>query len=245
LKFIILLFAILNLLSAQNIRVAVAANVSYAIKDVISAYKKENKNSNISITVGSSGKLATQILNGAPYDIFLSANTSYPKKLYEKKVSNVPPKVYVKGLLALFTTKDFNISKGLDSLTNPKIKKIAIANYKTAPYGEAAKEALEKLNLYNKLKPKFIYGESIGQTLIFTLKAADVGIVAKSLLYSKELSKYKEGVNFVEIKPTLYNPIKQAALLISNSKEATNFYNFLFSKEAKDIFRKYGYIVDD
>lgn len=243
-KFIILLFVILNLLNAQNIKVAAAANISYAIKDIIKAYKEQNPNININLTISSSGKLAAQILNGAPYDIFLSANEEYPKKLYKNGLSKTPPKVYAKGLLALFTTKEFNL-KNLNSLLDPKIKKIAVANPKTAPYGEATKEALERVNLYNKLKPKFIYGESIGQTLIFTLKAADVGVVAKSLLYSKELSKYQKRVNYIEIDPKLYNPIKQAALLINSSNEAKSFYNFLFSQKAKSIFKKFGYIVDD
>jgi len=243
-KFILLLLFLINIIYAQNLKIAVAANVSYAMEDLIKTYKKSHNNSNISVSVGSSGKLAAQILHGAPYDIFLSANTTYPQNLFKKGVSNMPPKVYVKGVLAIFTTKDINITNGLLSLTNPNIKKIAIANDKTAPYGVAAKEALINAKLYKKLKPKFVYGESIGQTLIFTLKAADVGIVAKSLLYSNKMSKFKEGKDYIEVKSSLYNPIEQAALLLSNSKEANSFYNFLFSKEAKEIFKRYGYIVE-
>jgi molybdate transport system substrate-binding protein len=242
-KFLFLFLLLFNTIFAQNLKIAVSANVSYAIDDLIKAYKEKNS-TNIEVTIGSSGKLSAQILNGAPYDIFLSANTSYPQKLYQKGISKIAPKVYVKGVLVLFSTKKIDLKDGLNTLTKNSIKKIAIANDKTAPYGKATKEALLKKNLYYKLKPKFIYGQSIGQTLIFTLKAADVGIVAKSLLYSKELSKYKEGVDFVQIDSSLYTPIKQGALLIGTSKEAKDFYNFLFSKEAKVIFKKYGYIVE-
>ena len=240
-KFFLLFLPILTIIYAQNVKLAVAANVSYVIDDLIKEYKKEHNLTKITLSIGSSGKLAAQILNGAPYDIFLSANKEYPQRLYEKGVSKVPPKVYAKGRLVLFSTKDIDISSGLDSLLNKDIKKVAIANDKTAPYGKATKEALIKKGLYEKLKPKFIYGESIGQTLIFTLKAADAGVVAKSLLYSKKMQKYK---NFVDINSSLYTPIEQASLLINQTKEAKEFYNFLFSKEAKEIFKRYGYIVE-
>jgi molybdate transport system substrate-binding protein len=242
-KFLLIFIFLINIIYAQNLKIAVAANVSSAMKDLVKAYKISNSKTNITVTIGSSGKLAAQILHGAPYDIFLSANTKYPLNLYKKGVSKVAPKVYAKGTLALFTTKGVDISNALESLTNENIKKIAIANYKTAPYGQAAKEALTSAKLYAKLMPKFVYGESIGQTFIFTLKATDVGIVAKSLLLSKEMAKYKEGKDFIEIDSSLYNPIEQGAILISNTKEAQNFYTFLFSKEAKDIFKHYGYIV--
>ena len=244
-KSIILLFAIFSLISAKDIRVAVAANVSYAMQDIIKAYKMKDNSTKITTTIGSSGKLAAQILNGAPYDIFLSANQKYPQNLYEKNITKEPPKVYVKGQLVLFSTKDLNISKSLELLESKKVKKIAVANPKTAPYGVATKEALINAKIYKKIEPKFVYGESIGQTLIFTLKAADIGIVAKSQLYSKPMSKYKEGKDFIDINSSLYTPTKQAALLLSNKDKAREFYNFLFSKEAKDIFRKYGYIVND
>ncbi len=244
-RFIALLTIFLNIIYPQNIRVAVAANVANAVDDLKREFSKNHKNIKVFVSVGSSGKLSAQIMHGAPYDIFLSANSSYPKELFKNGIGESEPKVYAKGVLALFTAKGLDISKGLNALQSPKISKIAIANAKTAPYGEAAKEALESAKLYSKLKSKFIYGESIGQTLIFTLKAADVGIVAKSLLYSKEMSKYKEGRDFVEVDNSFYKPIEQSALLVGKSIEAKEFYNFLFSKEAKDIFKRYGYIVSE
>jgi len=243
-RYLITLLIVCSITYSKNINIAAAANVAYAIKSVINTYKKEHQNINISLNIGSSGKLSAQILQNAPYDIFLSANREYPQKLFEKKFGIENPKVYVKGLLALFTNKNIDISSGLDSLLNPKISKIAIANDKTAPYGVATKEALSKRDLYKRLKDKFIFGESIGQTLIFTQKAADVGVVAKSLLYSKELSKYKEGKEFTEINKSLYKPIEQSALLLSNDKDAKDFYDFLFSPKAKEIFKNYGYIVE-
>ena len=240
----ILLFLLFSIsLFAKEINIAVAANASYAIDEIIKLYKK-NHNIDIKTTVGSSGKLATQILHNAPYDIFLSANMDYPNKLYKSGKASAP-KVYAKGLLALFTTRDdVNISRGLKVLLDNKIKKISIANDKTAPYGKATKEVLIKAGLYDKLMDKFIYSESIGGALMYTLRAADIGFVAKSTLLSKKLSQYKEGKNWIEVDKNLYSPILQGAVLVNrSSKDARDFYNFLFSKEAKEIFKSFGYEV--
>jgi len=148
-------------------------------------------------------------------------------------------------LLALFTTKDdINISKGLSVLKSDKIKKIAVANPLTAPYGVAAKEALQNAKIYALVKPKLIYGESIGQALTYTITAADIGLVAKSTLFSKKLSRFKEGKNWIDVDKTLYKPTKQGIVLLKNAKNsaiAKEFYNYLLSKRAKEIFKKFGY----
>jgi len=241
-------FLLLTLFSfsfASNLRVAVAANVSYTIKNLIKDFNKNHPNIKIEPIVGSSGKLSAQIIHGAPYDIFISADMTYPKKLYKLGYTTNKPKIYAKGMLALFTNSDYNLSKGLKILLDDNIKQIAIANAKTAPYGIITKEALENFKIYNKIEDKFIYGESIGQTLIYTIKAADIGVVAKSNLYSKELSIFKKGRNWVDINSTLYAPIKQGIVITkkaANSKDAQLFYNYILSKQAKKIFKKYGYL---
>ncbi len=226
---------------AKDINIAVAANASSVVKEISKEYQKSHLGDKINITIGSSGKLAAQILNGAPYDLFLSANMEYPKKIANRLNLKLKPKIYAKGALAIFSTKIKN--PNIDTLKNSNIHKIAIANDRSAPYGKATKELLENLKLYSKLKPKFIYGESIGQTLVFTLKAADIGIVAKSLLKDAKMSKYKEGINYNSIDSTLYTPIEQGALLLKD--RAKEFYEYIFSNEAKNIFKKYGYIVDE
>ena len=244
---LILFFLLTTLSFAGTIRVAVAANVSYAIKDLIKDFNKDYPNCKVEVNLGSSGQLAAQILHGAPYDIFMAANMGYPNALYSKGKSVDKPKVYAYGELALLTTKDINISQGLKVLTSSKVKKIAVANPKTAPYGVATKEALVNAKLYDKIKSKFIYGQSIGQTLIYTLKAADIGFVAKSSLFSKELSYLKKGVNWVELNAK-YTPTKQGVVLLNRSKdnkEAVAFYNYILSSMAKEIFKKYGYKVDE
>ena len=243
----LLLILMLSIFSfADSIKVAVAANVSYAIEALVKDFKKQNHNSKIEINIGSSGKLAAQIMQNAPYDIFLSADMGYPDALYSKGLAVDKPKVYANGSLALFSKRDdVNVSKGLSVILDSNIKRVAVANPKTAPYGVTTKQALKNAKLYDKAKQKFIYGQSIGQTLTYTLTAADIGFVAKSTLLSERLSKYKKGKNWIDVPLNLYTPTKQGIVLIKRAKDNTDakaFYSYLLSDRAKEIFKKFGYI---
>ena len=225
------------------VRVATSANVSYAMDSLIEKFQASHPKTRVQKIVSSSGKLTAQIIHKAPFDIFLSANMSYPKRLFKMGISS-QPKVYAKGLLAIFSKKKRDFSKGLELLKSDSIKKIAVANPKLAPYGKASIEALKSAKIYSQVKPKVIFGDSISQTLSYALKIADIGIVAKSLLLSPKMSKFKEGKNWQEVDKNLYTPIKQGAVLINPSKEAKAFFDFLFSKDAKEILSNYGYLVD-
>ena len=245
-KFIFLaIFLIFSSLNAGQIKVAVAANVSYAIDSLVQEFSKNNPNTQVIIILGSSGKLTAQISHGAPYDIFMSANMKYPNKLYETKKVLTKPKIYALGSLALFSTKNLNLSKNLNILQTKQISKIAIANPKTAPYGKAAFEALKNADILDIIKPKFIYGESISQTVSYTVTATDIGLIAKSSLYSKNMTKYKKDINWVEIDTKLYTPIEQGVVIVKDSKEAKAFYDFILSEKAKKIFRNYGYLTNE
>jgi molybdate transport system substrate-binding protein len=235
-------------LFASSVHVAVAANVSYAIKALVAEFSKQHPEIHVEVSTASSGKLTAQIKNYAPYEIFMSANMFYPNELYKSGYAVTKPKVYAKGSLALLSVKARDLSKGVFSLLQKDIRKIAIANPKTAPYGKAAYEALSNAKIYALLKPKFIYGDSIATTLIYTIKAADVGIVAKSALFSPKMKGFVKGVNFVDVDKKLYNPIKQGIVILKTAKNNANavaFYNFVLSDDAKKIFRDYGYIVDE
>ncbi len=238
--FLILLTITIN----ANIRVAAASNITYAMDELKKSFLKSHPNSKIFVTIGSSGNLRAQIEHGAPFDIFLSANIEYAKALADKNLTKSKAIIYAKGALILYTKKKLNLKDGLNILTSKDVSKIAIANPKTAPYGKAAKEALINAKLFNKIKDKLIYAQNISQTLIYTLRACDVGFIAKSALFSKELKGAKEGVNYIDVPKNLYKPISQAMVLISDKKEAKEFFIFLQSKEAKEIFQKFGYISD-
>ncbi|WP_457596494.1 molybdate ABC transporter substrate-binding protein [Hydrogenimonas sp.] len=224
---------------AKTVTVAVAANVSYAIGDLVRAYEARHPGERIRTIVGSSGKLTAQIRHGAPYDLFLSADTAYPEALYREGRAVEKPRIYARGLLALLSPKPRDLSAGLAILTDDAIRRVAVANPKTAPYGKAAVEALKMAGLYAAIRPKLIFGQSVSQTLVYTLKAADAGLVARSALFSPTLRKMKKGRNWIEVDPSLYTPIDQGAALLK--PEAKGFYDFLFGPEARKILKTYGY----
>ncbi len=245
-KFLFILILFGSCAFGGTITLAVAANVSYAMDELKAEFVKTHPHTKVRVTLGSSGKLTAQIIHGAPYGLFMSADMLYPKKLYDEGVAITKPLVYAKGSLALFSTKKQDFLKGLELLKEKTIRTIAIANPKTAPYGKAAMMALRNAKIYKGVKSKFIYGESIAQTISYALSAADIGIVAKSSLFGTQMKHYKEGKHWSEIDPKLYTPIEQGVVLLKyakNNKEYKAFYEFLFSKEAKMIFQKYGYIL--
>jgi len=243
-SFFLIFFISLTSLHAININVAVAANVSYAINDLIKEFNKTNPNTGVKIILGSSGKLTAQIKHGAPYQLFMSANMKYPNALYKEKIAINKPLVYAQGSLAFFSTRNLDFSKNMELLKDKSIKKIAIANPKTAPYGKAAFEAFKNAKILKSIEKKLIYAESISQSVSYTITAADIGVIAKSALYSVKMAKFKEGINWEELDSKLYTPIKQGIVMLDNSKEVRAFYDFILSKKAKTIFQKYGYITE-
>lgn len=233
-------------LFAGQINIAVAANVSYVIEELVKQFNITNPDTKIVVTLGSSGKLTAQIKNSAPYNIFMSANMDFPQSLYDEKIAITKPIIYAQGGLVLLSSKEIDFKNGLNILKNEELSKIAVANPKTAPYGIATKEALEKANIYEDIKNKFVYGESISQTVVYTVTAANIGIISKSSLFDRNMSSYKENVNWIDIDSSLYTPIDQGIVMLNNAKdnkEAKAFYEFILSQNAKEIFRKYGYMT--
>ena len=245
-KLLLLFFTLTNTIFAQTINIAVAANVSYAIEELKAEFKKSNPKTDVQVTLGSSGKLTAQIKNGAPYGLFMSANMKFPQALYDDKIAITEPIVYASGSLAYLSNKKQDFSKDIEILGSDKITKIAVANPKTAPYGKAAIEALKNSGVYESVKDKFVYAESISQTVSYTVTAADIGIIAKSSLYSKNMKKYKEKVNWSEVDKNLYTPIEQGIVILkygASNNEYRAFYDFILSDRAKEIFKNYGYIT--
>lgn len=245
-KFLILILALLSACSkpSDKIIVATAANVQYVMKEIQKEFEKESKDS-IHIVVGSSGKLTNQIREGAPFDVFVSADTKYPEELFKNGGAEEKPKVYALGTLILWSKKIPENELTLASLIDGKIKKIAVPNPETAPYGRAAIEALKAANIYEKVKTKLVYGESIAQTAQYiTSGSAEVGFNALSIVLAPET---KEKGSYTIISDSLHQPIAQAALLLKHTETSPkksgsqNFYNFLYSDKAKAIFKKYGY----
>uniref|UniRef100_UPI004047F588 molybdate ABC transporter substrate-binding protein n=1 Tax=Aliarcobacter sp. TaxID=2321116 RepID=UPI004047F588 len=245
-KIVLILMIICSSLFANKINIAVAANVSYAIKELIKEFNKTNPHIQVVVTLGSSGKLTAQIKNGAPYNIFMSANMKFPQALYDDKIAITKPIVYAQGSLAMLSTKKMDLKKGIYLLKDSSISKIAIANPKTAPYGVASVEALKNANIYDEIEKKFVFAESISQTVSYTMIATDIGLIAKSSLYDEKMKKYKENINWISVDTSLYTPINQGIIIINNAnenKEVKAFYDFILSDNAKEIFKNYGYLV--
>ncbi len=157
--FLIVFFS--SALLAQDLKIATAANLTCALKALVKEFQKEHSKDAISVSFNSSGKLYAQIIQNAPFDLFISADITRPKKLYDEKITPFKEEVYAKGVLVLWSE---NLKMdSLEILKDPKIKRIAMANPKLAPYGKASMEVLENLKLTPSLKSKIVYGASISQ----------------------------------------------------------------------------------
>ncbi len=236
----------LSTLYAGSINIAVAANVSYAIDELKAEFNKLYPDTKVDVTLGSIGKLTAQIKNGAPYQILMGANMKYPQVLYNDGLAVTRPLVYAQGSLAYLSSKQQDFSKGIALVKDSGIKKIAVANPKTAPYGKAAVEAMKNGGVYDAVKGKYVFAESISQTVSYAVTAADIGFIAKSSLYSSKMKQYKKGVNWNDVNPKLYTPINQGIVVLKTGEtnsEVAAFYAFMLSAKAKKIFNAYGYLV--
>jgi molybdate transport system substrate-binding protein len=246
LKKILFSIIITTSLVSSEITIAVAANVSHTIQALIKAFNTQNPDIKVNVVMGSSGKLTAQITHGAPYDIFMSANMKYPNTLYENSLAMTRPIIYAQGALVILSSKKRDYRAKIFVLKEENIKKIAIANPKTAPYGAAAMEALKNAKLYTQLKNKFVYGESISQTVLYAARIADIGIIAKSSLYAPQMSGYKEAIHWTEVNSKLYTPIDQGIVMLKHarkSREVKAFYDFILGKQAQEILKSFGYNI--
>lgn len=228
-----------------QLTLAVAANMQYAMGEIAAAFT-ERTGIPCQVVVSSSGKLTAQIREGAPFDIFVSADLKYPRELEASGFASLPPEVYAYGQLVLWTLVD-GLEPSLEALASDTVRHIALANPKTAPYGQAAQEALEQAGLLDAVREKLVYGESISQTNQFiTSRAAEIGFTALAVVRSPEM---RGKGSWVAVDPGLYQPIAQGILLVRHPdrdpQQAREFYSFVFSPEAKEILKRYGYTVNE
>ena len=232
--------------SGQEITIAAAADLQPAMQEMAARFEKETGNT-VKLIYGSSGNFFQQIQNGAPFDIFFSANLDYPRRL-EAAGLTVPGGYYqyAKGKIVIWVPREskIDLSSGMQALLAPSVKKIAIANPQHAPYGQAAVAALQQENVYDKLKDKFVLGENISQTASFVVSgAADAGIIALSLVLSPNM---RDKGRYVAIPDGDYPPIEQACVILGRSKNkdtARQFLSFLRTAAAGELLRSYGFDV--
>ncbi|BAL77781.1 molybdate ABC transporter substrate-binding protein [Bradyrhizobium cosmicum] len=226
---------------AAQTNVAVAANFTEAAKEIAAAFRQKTGHEAV-LSFGASGQFYTQITQGAPFQVFLSADDSRPKKLVEDGLA-VPGSrfTYAIGKLVLWS-KSPGVVKGEETLKAASFAKLSICNPAAAPYGAAAVEAMKALKLYEALQPKLVEGATITQAYQFVETGnAEVGFVALSQLTGSDA-----GSRWV-VPQDLYNPIRQDAVLLKSgagSDAASAFIGFLHGPEARAIIEKYGYVLD-
>ena len=242
-RYIFLTLLIFFLSYGQSLKIAASANVKYPLMEIVKEFKKVY-GVNVTTVISSSGKLTAQIERGAPYDIFLSANMKYPEYLYKKGLTTGRPVVYAEGVLVLWSMKNIPLKKeGINILKEKYIKKISVPNPENAPYGLEAVRALKNAGLYEQVRNKLVYGESVMQSTQYIYKKlVDIGFTSKSVVLSPKLKD--KGV-WIEVDKKLYKPIKQGAVVVKKNIYAERFLSFLFSEKAKKILKKYGYRIDE
>ena len=240
------LFLFAQVCAAQDATVAAAADLQFAMQDVVARFQKKTGKT-VSVIYGSSGNFTQQLRNGAPFDMFFSANLDYPKQLESEGLTE-PGTLYeyAKGKIVLWVVKDsrLDLSKGLLVLPDPIVKKIAIANPQHAPYGKAAVAAMQKEGVYDRIDERLVLGENISQTASFVSSgAADAGIIALSLALAPTM---KNKGRYTDIPAGDYPPIEQGCVIMKSSKNkevARQFLEFVKTSEVSALLRSYGFDV--
>ena len=242
----------------QTLRIAAAANLSDVLPEIIAGYKTDKNlpTQEIEVTYASSGKLYAQIISGAPYDIFLSANQEFPAKLAKEKLDNLksadittyPPFTYTQGQLALYSTtkslQGLNPTTLNELLTTGSDSKITIANPELAPYGQSAQAYLQAQNIFDTLteQNRIIQAENIGQAFQYAHTGnVDYGFVAQSQLTAIKATPEQ----FYTLAPESYPAILQDGIVLSDATAATDFSNYLRAPAGQQYFSKAGYLVVD
>jgi molybdate transport system substrate-binding protein len=233
--------------SSTELVVAAAADLSSALKDVADSYEKKT-GVTVKLSFGASGALTQQIQNGAPFDVFFSADMDYPKQLITGgQADGASLYQYAVGKLVLWVPADSPLDvehRGMDVLLDPSVKKIAIANPQHAPYGRAAVAALKHAGLYDRIAERLVLGENISQAAQFAESGnAQVGFVALAHAVAPQM----QGKGKYWVVPAEYYPaLAQGLVVLAHSqhkKEAAEFVEYVKTKEVADSLRKYGFTV--
>jgi molybdate transport system substrate-binding protein len=230
------------------VSVAAAANLVYALEAINAEFKQAAPDIAVTSTSGASGNLFAQLKNGAPFDVFLSADTDYPKQVVAAQLGDAATlRTFATGQLVFWTMRsDLGVTDLAAAVRDARVKKLAIAQPRTAPYGRAAQAVLEELGVWSVAQPKLVIGENITQTAQFIETGnADAGFVALSLVKSPKLANRG---HWTDVPAELYAtvPLDHAVVLTKRGADnaaARRYLDFLSSEPAKKIFREYGYRV--
>jgi len=237
------ILCVTTLARAEEVRVAAASDLNFAMKEIVSSFEHKTGNK-VALTLGSSGNFYQQILQGAPYQVFLSADIDYARRLEsDGRVEPGSLFIYGRGRIVVWALRSAKVNpeiSKMDSLLPPSVKNIAIANPEHAPYGRAAVAAMQQAKLYERVRPALVLGENISQAAQFAQSGADeVGIIALSLAQSEPL---KQSGRYWIIPQSMHPPLDQAAVLLKGATPAArSFHEWLKSPEVKAILQRYGF----
>jgi molybdate transport system substrate-binding protein len=229
---------------AGEILVAAASDLRFAMKDLAAAFEKDRPGTKVRVVYGSSGTFYAQIRNGAPFDLFLSADMDYPERLREEGFAAAPTVPYAVGSLVLWTRKDagLDLGKGMSVLLDPGVDRIAVANPHHAPYGMRAKESLVHYGLWDAVRRKLVFGENVAQAAQFVRTGnARAGILSLSLAAAPPM---REAGIFVPIDPDSHRSLEQGYLVLRravDNGEARALARFMESAAAREILASHGF----
>ena len=224
--------------------IAAASDLRFALDDVIAVYREEYPDHEVEVIYGSSGKMTTQIINGAPFDIFFSADISFPQRLRAEGFAATEPAVYAIGRIVIWSsTFDASELTLADLPTDPRIRRVAIAQPSHAPYGLRAREAMEASGVWEAVQSKLVFGENIAHTAqMVESGAAEVGIIALSLAKFPTLAQHGHHL----IDDNLHNPLTQGYVVTRRGAEkpgVMDFAAFMETDIAHEIMERYGFVM--
>jgi molybdate transport system substrate-binding protein len=229
--------------------VAAAADLRFALDDLVKEFAEKFPATKINVSYGSSGNFFAQFQNGAPFDLFFSADIEYPRKLAEKGLGADDVFLYAIGCIVVWVPKDSQVAVeklGIKALLEPSIRKIAVANPEHAPYGRAAVAALKALNVYDQVASRLVFGENIAQTAQFVQSgAADAGILALSLAVAPQL---RDVGRFWQVPLDAYPRIEQGGIILKSTKNletARAFRDFLLGEHGREVLKLYGFSLPE
>jgi len=240
--FVIILTSIV-LSQASTVSITAASDLKFCLDLLVQEYGKTHSTDTIQVTYGSSGKAFTQIQQGAPYDLYFSADIEYPRKLAQAGLTASEPKLYAIGRIVLWSASEDASKLTLKSILDPRFTKIAIANPLHAPYGKRAEEALRKAGIWDSLQSRMVLGENISQAAQFVQSgSAPIGILALSLIKSPAFA----GQGYYLIPANLHSPLEQALVILKHGEKnllAADFVAYLFTPPARKVFAQYGFTL--
>lgn len=243
-----LLALYLPVLQAEEIKLAVAANFSNTIKSLTERFERETGHKAV-VSTGATGKFYTQIRQGAPFDVLLAADSATPQKLVEDGAAVADSRrTYAIGQLVLWSANKETVDTKGQVLAKLQFQHLALAQPKLAPYGLAGKQVLEKLQLWDKLQSRLVFGENVGQTQQFIATGnAELGFVALAQIKPGKAGNAEAGGSYWLVPAELYDPIRQQMVILNSAqgnKAAQAFWRFMQTAAAQEIIRADGYGVE-